>query len=426
MICPVQKAFSIAAAVTCCAMTLSILAQGQSAQIDTWSAQLTSDDWKTRQKAMEKLIELGEDALPVLQKLQNTSPDHEIRTRASAAIAQILENRLVGPSPITLDLQNAPAEQVFAELGRQAHTTVRAPKSLGPLSLKVDHRPFWEVVETLCLEHNLELNGTEFAQNGSDWLQKPTVLAGPLLIRADRLTRTATVLLRPPGQIDEEFNISLTVYAEPKLRVLDFSSSVKLDEVNDELGHSLIPPEESNVEAYGNVRSPSTIHWEIGATLHHPKGTGTKIVKFRGQTKLLVQMRAAVLETPLAGARNLSKTVEGVRVTVKEADTTHATLLVYRDGRTDAEWYTLRMQLYAGAARLVTEGGQVVARHQNAIDAEETQDGQRMDVRLKFSPEEEFKGKRRPVSEALKLVWEFPSQVRELSVPFELAELPIP
>jgi hypothetical protein len=201
---------------------------------------------------------------------------------------------------------------------------------------------------------------------------------------------------------------------------------VKLDEVTDELGHSLIPEEESNVETYGNVRNPSTTHWEIGATLHHPKGTGTKIAKFRGQTKLLVQVRAGVLETTLAGARNLSKTIEGLRVTVKEADASHATLLVHRDGRTDAEWYTLRMQLYAGAARLATESGQVVARHQNAIDAEETQDAQRMDVRLKFVAEEEFKTRRRPVSEGLKLIWEFPSQVRELSVPFELPELPIP
>ena len=74
----------------------------------------------------------------------------------------------------------------------------------------------------------------------------------------------------------------------------------------------------------------------------------------------------------------------------------------------------------------MNESGQVVARHQSAIDAEETQDAQRMDVRLKFAPEEEFKSKRRPLSEGLKLVWEFPSQVRELSVPFELGELPIP
>jgi hypothetical protein len=422
----VQKELSIAAALICCAVTLSVHGQSQSAQIDTWSAELTSDDWKTRQKAMEKLVGLGEDALPVLQKLQNSSPDHEIRTRAAAAIAQILENRLVGPSPITLDLNNVPAEQVFAELGRQAHAALRAPKSLGPLSLKVDHRPFWEVVEGLCLQHNLEMNGTEFAQNGNDWLQKPTVLAGPLLIRADRLTRQATAHLRPPGEVDEEFNISLTVYAEPKLRVLDFSSSVKLDDVMDDLGHSLIPEDEANVDAYGNIRNPSTTHWEIGATLHHPKGTGTRIVKFRGQTKLLVQTRAGLLEVPLAGARNLFKTIEGVRVTVKEADAGHATLLVHRDGRTDAEWYTLRMQLYAGAARLVNDSGQIVARHPNAIDAEEAQDAQRMDVHLKFVAEEEFKSKRRPVSEGLKLIWEFPSQVRELAVPFELPELPIP
>ena len=74
----------------------------------------------------------------------------------------------------------------------------------------------------------------------------------------------------------------------------------------------------------------------------------------------------------------------------------------------------------------INDSGQIVARHPNAIDAEEAQDAQRMDVHLKFVAEEEFKSKRRPVSEGLKLIWEFPSQVRELSVPFELPELPIP
>ena len=49
------------------------------------------------------------------------------------------------------------------------------------------------------------------------------------------------------------------------------------DEVVDERGNSLIPPEEkdavpANAAAFGNVREGNTSHWEIGATLHHPKG----------------------------------------------------------------------------------------------------------------------------------------------------------
>jgi hypothetical protein len=124
--------------------------------------------------------------------------------------------------------------------------------------------------------------------------------------------------------------------------------------------------------------------------------------------------------------------VGGVRVAVRNVDSSRAELSIFRDGRTDAEWYAVRLQLTAGRARLLGDQDRVVARGQGAADADESPDNQRLDLRLRFAREVEDgrpsrDGKRSSAgSEAVRLVWEFPVAARELVVPFEFGGLPIP
>src|SRR5437868_5197414 len=60
-------------------------------ETEGWIAQLASDDWKSRQRATDRLIELGDEALPRLSEVVARAPDPEVRTRAQSAIRQIEE-----------------------------------------------------------------------------------------------------------------------------------------------------------------------------------------------------------------------------------------------------------------------------------------------------------------------------------------------
>ncbi len=420
------------------------------ADMEKWITQLTSDDWKERQQAMEKLVALGDDAVPRLNKLADAADDGEVRTRAAAAIRQIEENRIAGTSLVTMNVENVPVAQALAEITRQARAPLMtepanllSQKNLRPVSLNADHRPFWEVMQSFCAQAELEVTGVSrhgrevglgLTRGSTDWMDKPIVLAGPLLIRADRLVRISTAHLKPPRDMTEEFTISLTAFAEPKLRVLDYSATLRLEEVVDEKGNSLIPPADNNapanVDVFGNIREGSTSHWEVGATLHHPKGAGKRIVRFKASTAVQVQTRAAVLDLPVAASKNVSRTVGGLRVTVKNLDNARREMTVYRDGRSDAEWYGVRMQLYAGEAQLFDDKGQVVARSQGSLEADESPDSQRLDVRLRFARENgdegSKEGRKKPTSEASRMAWSFPLETRELVIPFELHDLPVP
>jgi hypothetical protein len=417
--------------------------------MEYWISRLTDERWKVRQEATEHLVSFGEDALPRMLQLATTNEDGELRTRASAVIGQILENRIIGASMITANMDQASPAQAFAEVARQAHaplltdpTNLLSQKNLKPVSLNVDHRPFWEVMESLCAQTGLEMTGISrhsreiglgLVRGSADWANKPTVLSGPLMIRANRLVRVSTAHLKRPVDVTEEFNISLVAFAEPKLKVLDYSSSLKLLEVVDERGNSLIPPPDrnapANVDVFGNSREGNTSHWEIGASLHHPKGSGKRIVRFRASTTLMVQTGSAALELPLAGSNEATRNVGPLRVTVRNLDASRCELTVYRDGRDDADWYQVRMQLNASEARLLDDKDRVVARSQSSMDADESPDSQRMDLRLRLVKEGVEEGKERGkkgTSEAAKLVWTFPTETRELTVPFELKDLPIP
>ena len=109
-----------------------------------------------------------------------------------------------------------------------------------------------------------------------------------------------------------------------------------------------------------------------GRTLHRPKGNGAKIARLKGTTGLQVQTKSAPLDVPALSARNLKRTIEGVRFLIKSVDASKCEMSVFRDGRTDMEWFALRMQLSAGEAMLKDEKGKVVARSQSGLEDDET------------------------------------------------------
>ncbi|HSI33696.1 MAG TPA: hypothetical protein VK986_08920, partial [Tepidisphaeraceae bacterium] len=437
-------------------------------------ARLSADDPAAREQAQAALVALGEDAHPQLVAALARATDPEVRSRLQAVVARVEQSRQVGQTRITLNLDNVPAADAVAELARQARGPIpvrpanHLTKSSKRVSLKVDHRPYWEVMGLLCKQ--LDVEPSTVADNGREsglalspvgsgggggvngtraWADRPTVVAGPLLIRAEMIAHNRSLSLRDANDQTNDFSISLSVMAEPKLKVLDYAGTARIEEAVDDRGNSLLPAPGDDAdpgpeETYGNVHGGSPGQWSVGATLTYPADPGRKIARLRGTVAAEVQIRAARLEVPIQSARGVSVDLDGVRLRVKSADGLRAEVSVARDGRGDAEWYRLRALLCTGEALLVDEKGQVIARSQPGADADESDDGQRMDVRLRFArdgeDEPEFgrpgrrrggRGggaaeERRRAPEGAKLIWDIPVETREVVVPFMFRDLPMP
>src|SRR6185503_15240889 len=260
------------------------------------------------------------------------------------------------------------------------------------------------------------------------WDDRPLVIAGPLLVRADRLTLLSSLRLKAPQAVAREFHIVLTALAEPELKVLDYSGVLRLEEVRDENGNSLIPRDEqglpANAEAFGNGESGRTSRWEVGATLAYPeKNRGRKIARFKATAVLDVITETATVEVG-ADMKNISKTTGALRMLVKglDAATARYDVVVYRDGRNDAEWYRVRTLLVAGEARLLDKDGKTLAATPVGIEAEGSDDGGQMEVHLRFGgpPGRRIgEGAVRAMSQASKLVWEFGTETRTVEARFE-------
>src|SRR2546426_4606719 len=79
----------------------------QDARIEGLIRELSADDWQTRQKAQDALVQYGLDIRPRLSIVLRETKDEEARTRIEAALRQIEENRTTGASLITLHMKAA-------------------------------------------------------------------------------------------------------------------------------------------------------------------------------------------------------------------------------------------------------------------------------------------------------------------------------
>ncbi len=117
---------------------------------------LSDDEIQVREKAAADLADLGQAAVPFLQRL-SASADLELRSRALAILRRISEGEVVGrhwrKGPrITLVSDGAPVASVLEDLERQAGDSFQYdPMDLrDPVVLSVKDVSFWDAVEALC------------------------------------------------------------------------------------------------------------------------------------------------------------------------------------------------------------------------------------------------------------------------------------
>ncbi|MGB7161177.1 MAG: hypothetical protein WBD40_24160, partial [Tepidisphaeraceae bacterium] len=222
------------------------------AEIDALLVQLASEEWPARKAAQERLVALAGSAEPRLQRAARESGDAEVRTRCDAALQQIAEGRLIGPSLITLHLANVTPRVAFEELGKQAGFDLKAQSTsiwnqpLPAVSIDVDHVPFWEVVRQLREQCGLDvdamgMSGLTVMPTAPRARNVPTCVHGPFRIRAMRLSRQIALDLATGNKPSNDFTVMLSVTAEPKLRITSTAGLARLDAAEDENGASLLP-----------------------------------------------------------------------------------------------------------------------------------------------------------------------------------------
>ena len=404
--------------------------------IDALITQLGDPDWHRREAAQERLVLMGREAQPNLERASNESPDPEIRERAAAALATIAANAETGPSIITIRGEDIPLREVFKQLSEQAGVALETypPDVLeqqrnAKVSLDIDHQPFWEAMRQITEKTGYALQqwdntGVKLMQGGPQ-TEGVSVVSGAYVVSAVRVSRSRSVELGGAQNAYEDFNVQLTARAEPKLRLLRVGYAPNLEEATDEHGNSLLPDAHAQPPG-GYAIAPAGV-WQFPARLHAPPDVGRRIARLKGSIDVAVQTRYEQLEVPdIVSARSVNKVAGGVRFVIKELRRTGETwtldLLVRPDGAPlpEAEWERLLQILPTADIKLLDGRGEVFQRTGSSTSGGPEQ----VEMTIEFTPR--AWGHDRKLGEPSKLVWTVPTETRDVSVPFEFRDLPMP
>jgi hypothetical protein len=385
--------------------------------------QLSSADPRQRRQASEKLIALGEDARPLLEDLLQHTNDLDVITRAQAALEQIDEDRMVGPSYVTLHFKNAPAGVVAAELGRQSFAPLLTfPENLWddtsilPVSIDLDHQPFW-----VAMRQFSEQTGVGFQPylDGHRLMRvagRPAgiaVVQGPFLIVANQISRSQSIELGLNGAERSDFSVQMCIYPEPKIVVVRVNGMLDIQEAVDDNGNSLLGPlaERSPVFIGGPTGIP------IDARLSWPKNPGKRIVRLVCSTTFELQTKSQKLEiADILTAKEQTQTLGGSTVSFKGIHKNGEMWELQLSASTSAPL----QQMMQNRLQLLDSQGRPLERRGMSGQG----DAGQMTFHLLFA------AGRRPGAEQTgdpsRLVWDVPVETKPVPLQFEFRDLPMP
>lgn len=399
--------------------------------------QLGDRSWKVRQQAQDRLVHLGFDIRPQLQESLKSAGDEEMRTRLEATIRQIDENRASGTSIITIHLKQAQPKDVIAELSKQAGTVLRTlpvnlweSRTFEAKDIDIEHQPFWEALKVVCTAWGLSPQ-----QSGMDrdmfitdrnlglraFGEAPSVISGPFLVTAMNINRNHNVDLNHPKDIRRMCTVQMSVLVEPKIKVLQGTYAAKVEQAVDEKGNVMAGPANNAMQT---VMSPgNTWVWSMSCNLVPQAGAGERIAILKGHGTFMVQARSETIEIPeVLSAKNVSRSVAGKRFVLKDVRKTtenmyEASITLYRSGVNPAEWSFMANHAF----KLVDAKGNALMRTGPNITGS-TPDA----TEMKFVFNRNLWNNGEIAGEPVKLVWEVPTETREVVVPFEFRDLPLP
>jgi hypothetical protein len=367
-----------------------------------------------------------------------TSQPAEVVVRTEAA-----DIEREGPTLITLHLKDANAEDVYNEIARQAKVKFSLeelrgrilpngagagwPSGLPKVSIDVDRRPFWVVVKEVTEQCNI--GPAQYSGASGDAIplsmqstfgRLPGVVSGAFYITPTRASRSQSVEYGNAQDPAPQFSMNLSVYPDPKLKVLRGSYQLDVKEAVDDLGHSLVAPgKASGTSSSGGFRHDMTV------PLVYAPGTGSKLARLNGTAQFTVLVKS---ESWIVA--------DALKVNQATHDTPFGKCIIKQLTRKSTDQYQLEV-LFEGRANdsMAAVAGDVSGLQRNIrlLDANDrpwqaygggsTSDGTHTECRLIFMRN---RGPADAPGEPAKLIWEIPLQTREMTVTVELKDLLLP
>jgi hypothetical protein len=405
-------------------ITAALAAQTPSALSDDRLLQsLAGPDWRQRRQAIHEIIELGPQADGRVSDLLKRNLDQEQRKNVELALQLIRDNRLFGPSLISLNVKDAPAASVIDSVATQcAGPLPSSPSDLlsqgewPKLTLNYDRRPFWEVMNDLAGRLKIDFLLSEPQE------VRLTRAGG----RHDFITTSGAFLFTVGtyGMPRRGLTLDLAVYAEPKVLVLR-TLDLKLERAVDDQGNVLTPQSGRGFRGRGGMRwnQVRSRNGPRQVTVQFQRPPGDRIAELRGNVKLAIQETAAKWE--IADVLEMSpatRIIQAIPVTLDSVrnlsdETCQLQLSIpYGWDHTGPEQDEVIDLMHRGLALYDAAGKPLTM---DVPEARQQTSSTEIDVNFSRG------SGRAKAGPPAKLIWTIPDKVREMFVPFEFKNIPI-
>lgn len=308
----------------------------------------------------------------------------------------------------------------------------------------VDRKPFWEVVRQMCAQsgwspeqYDHEGSCLTLACGGGRWVRRPQNMQGQFMVMAASVQRKQTLLFGDPNGPSRQYSIRIDVFADPKLKIVGVNPVIDVAVATDDKGNSLVVKKGEPME----IRFPgrqSPLLLGLQAPLQILPDAGNKLVNLKGVARLSVQTKSASwdLGDPLKIAKEQQRVVndrvtltvrsvapvannpKALEVKIRIAIKRKPRLNLFgrrdddRDPLTSFDFLQGCLKIVDAKGRTFGRGGWSGTGHGNAWEYETT-----------FSPPDEEGGK---PGGPTKMIWDVPLEIKEIEVPVEFKDLPLP
>jgi len=338
-----------------------------------------------------------------------------------------------GGMSITLNLKNATVSEAVDALSKESGIKIQAGQNGGRdflgnvlsqrFDLTITKEPFWTAMQDLCKAAQLYPAPYVFDRNQPVMLvhgASPNAGCPMLTVGSSKLLLTnitsrfnADMLgARPPSR---SLTVTMMLYVDPKLSPYRISPVLRIDSAVDENGNSLVRPPDSWAERNGGNQGSKYIR-TLQGQLKFPDNAGQRIAKLKGYASIVTSTgtETVKIKDPLA-ATNVDNKIDGqpirfVRLVKQGGQGYEATFLADSASPVFQDWDTI-----GSFSKLLDANGKEFSHNGSFMGG----GNKTIDFGVNYSGAN-------GMSNPAELDMTLPTQLREIRVPFEFTDLPLP
>jgi hypothetical protein len=275
---------------------------------------LASSDFAQRQAGQKLLDALAPSELNTLRALAKSESDPEVKSRLDNRITALELYALVHPPAFSLHLKDASLADACQRLSTQLGNDVQlvAPTNprgaagiaAGSITLDVDNLPFWDIMLRLQRQDPFTISAATIISTGSyrSRISLSRTTAAPVYQRIDTFLVNPTISGNPASG---SWTIRLAFYADPRVRITQYSYQPRIAKLVDQDGISILPAVSSSSSVTLSSLSRPASNWTSTISLN--PAPGIKTVK-----ELRAAVDIAILEKETSLAIDLTKPVDPI------------------------------------------------------------------------------------------------------------------